>query len=182
MRLENWSLLMRRWEVAQVDALDARELRRWFPQQGHLLELLQVCTKEEVERMADTSLPLFGMHLRCTTYSLEACAIQPLQQPHEIESANESSIALIARLDAVRTSTAEACTFFGLSLEEAIWLQRFRPQELNLLARDSSMAMVPLASMEYFTTAAMPASPLTKTAQRTHYLAVTRSPAMQIQI
>lgn len=155
-RLENRSALLRRWRLKQSGALDdPRLLNRWFPGQRDLLDMLDALTREEVEQIADCGTPLFGLQLRCTDFSLDACATYSVSDTLEQESVQESFLALSARLDSVRTSMQQACLIFKLTHSEAGWLQRFCPQELQLLARDPSMVLTCMGSTEYFIAAAM---------------------------
>lgn len=150
-RFENSSLLKRRWRLMQSGVLDdPKVINRLFPGQRALLAILDVLSEEEVDAMADCGTPLFGFQLRCTEYSLQACANYPLRDGIDIESASESFLALAARLDAIRISVQQACLVFNLTVNEASWLSRFCPQELHLLARDPSMVLTPVASTEFF--------------------------------
>ncbi len=154
-RLENRSALLRRWSLLRSGALDdPRLLNRWFPGQRDLLDVLHALTREEVEQLADCGTPLFGLQFRCTDFSLDACATYTITDSLELQSVQESFLALSARLDAVRTSMQQACLIFNLAHSEAGWLQRYCPQELQLLARDPSMVLTSLASAEYFIAAA----------------------------
>lgn len=154
-RHENRSALLRRWRLKQAGALeDPRLVNRWFPGQRDLLEMLDVLSLEEVERIADCGAPLFTVPLRCTDFSLEACASYSLTDAFEQECVEESFLALSARLDSVRTCMQQGCLIFSLTYTEAAWLSSFCPQELHLLARDPSMVLTPAASSEYFIAAA----------------------------
>jgi hypothetical protein len=154
-RLENSSLLKRRWRLMQTGELDdPKVMNRLFPGQRQLLEILGVLTEDEVGRLADCGTPLYGLQFRCTEYSLQACADYPLRDSLDIAAASESFLALAARLDAIRTSVQQACLIFNMTGNQASWLSRFCPQELHLLARDPSMVLTPVASTEYFRAAA----------------------------
>lgn len=154
-RHENRSALLRRWRLKQDGRLeDPRVVNRWFPGQRGLLELLDVLSLEEVERLADCGAPLFAVPLRCTEFSLGACASYSLTDAFEQECVEESFLALSARLDSVRTCMQQGCLIFNLTYAEAAWLSSFCPQELHLLARDPSMVLTAAASSEYFIAAA----------------------------
>jgi hypothetical protein len=149
-RFENASALKRRWRLMQDGALDdPKDMKRLFPDQRDFMELLEVLSEEEVDSMADCGTPLFGFQFRCADYNLDALARNPLGDL-EAASCTEAFLALASRLDAIRTSVQQACLVFNLSVAEASWLSRFCPQELNLLARDRSMQLVPMASLQYF--------------------------------
>lgn len=153
--LENRSALLRRWRLARSGELsDPRAINRWFPKQRGLFELLAVLDQEDVEQIAATSSPLFGLQIRCTDFRLEACADYLINDRLEVESVEESFLALSARLDAIKTSMHQACLSYDMTHVEAIWLSRFCPQELRLLARDPALVMVQVASQEFFTAAA----------------------------
>ena len=175
--LENRWALLRRWRLVRAGLLsDARLVTRWFPGQRPLLDLLEVLDEADVERIADCGTPLFGLPLRCTDFSLEACAAFSCLEGIEQESVQESFLALSGRLDAVRTSLQQACVLFGMTHAEASWLSRYCPQELHLLARDPAMVLTPIASYEYYVAAAHADSQLSSS-ERTVLSAVSRRPA-----
>ena len=152
-RLENLHALMRRWRLAQSGALeDMRGTERLFPGQRDLLDLLSVCSEQEVLHMAKSATPLFGLRLRCTEFKLgDGGPVAP--DPVEAESHEESFVALTARLDAVRTDLEQARIVFGLSRAEAAWLSRYCPHELYALARDPAMVLAPAVHWDYFVAA-----------------------------
>lgn len=129
-------------------------MNRWFPRQRALFDLLEVMDQDQVEQLAETSWPLFGLQIRCTDFRLEACADYAINDALELEAVEESFLALSARLDGIKTSMHQACLSFDLTHVEAIWLSRFCPQELRLLARDPALVMLQVASQEFFTAAA----------------------------
>ena len=149
-RLENLSALTRRWQLARSGVLDhMRTTERLFPGQRNLLELLAVCSEEEVVNMADCATPLFTLKLRCTEFKLGASGART-DDAVEAESFEESFVALSSRLDAVRTDTEQARIIFGLTKAEALWLSRYCPHELYALARDPAMVLTQLVHLEYF--------------------------------
>jgi hypothetical protein len=153
--MENRTALMRRWRLVQSNALsDPRTMNRWFPGQRDLLDLLDVLSREDVEHLADCGTPLFALPLRCTEFSLDACASYSITDSLEVDSVQESFVALSARLDSVRTSLQQACLIFNLASSEANWLQKFCPHELQLLSRDPSMVLTMAVSKDYFIAAA----------------------------
>jgi hypothetical protein len=148
---ENRAALLRRWRLVRAGALeDPRLISRWFPRQRELLDLLDCLSEEEVETMAHVGHPLFGVSLRCTDFSLDACAAFSTSDALERDSVQESFLALGSRLDAARCDKTKACSTFNMTAAEADWLQRFCPLELHNLARDPSMVLAPIASAEYF--------------------------------
>lgn len=152
-RLENLNALMRRWRLAQSGALeDMRGTERLFPGQRDLLDLLAVCSEQEVLHMAQSATPLFGLRLRCTEFKLTDGATG-LPGAIEVEGQEESFVALTARLDAVRTDVEQARIVFGLSRAEANWLSRYCPHELCALARDPAMVLTPAVHWDYFVAA-----------------------------
>lgn len=172
-RLENLSALTRRWRLVQSGALDnVRLTERLFPGQRNLLEMLAVCSEEEVAQMADCATPLFGLKLRCIEFKLESFGLQ-LVDPIEAESFEESFVALTARLDAVRTDTEQARIVFSLTKAEALWLSRYCPHELYSLARDPSMVLAQVVHWDYFV--ASVTRSLSRE-QRTLFSAVSRRP------
>lgn len=149
-RLENLNALTRRWRLAQTGALETMRLtERLFPGQRNLLDLLAVCSEEEVAQMADCATALFGLKLRCTEFMLGNAGSQAVD-PIEAESFEESFVALAARLDAVRTDTEQARIVFSLTKAEALWLSRYCPHELYALARDPSMVLTQVVHWDYF--------------------------------
>lgn len=153
-RLENLNALARRWRLAQSGALDnVRATERLFPGQRNLLDLLAVSTQEEVMQMADCATPLFGLKLRCTDFKLDSMPGRPAD-PIEAESVEESFVALVARLDAVRTDMGQARIAFSMTKAEALWLSRYCPHELYALARDPAMVLAQVVHWDYFVAAA----------------------------
>ena len=171
-RLENLGALTRRWRLAQTGAFDnMRRTERLFPGQRNLLDLLAVCSEEEMARMADCTTPLFGLKLRCTAFKPDESASR-LVDPIEAESFEESFLALAARLDAVRTHIEQARIVFSLTKAEALWLSRYCPHELYALAREPSMVLAQAVHWDYFVAA------LTRSLgreQRTLFSAVSRN-------
>ena len=150
-RMENRSALFRRWQLMTSSSLtDPRLEKRLFPNQRDLLQMLQVMTEPEVEKMAECGTPLFCIQFRPTEFSLDACAHYPVSSPMEEAACDESFLALTARLDSIRTSFQQACLMFNLGRNEAAWLSSFCPQELRLLARDPAMVLVPAVNFAYF--------------------------------
>jgi hypothetical protein len=153
-RLENMNALARRWHLARSGALDnIRAIERIFPGQRNLLDLMATSTEEEVMQMADCSTPLFGLRLRCVDFELRSM-IDPLSDPIEAGSVEESFVALVTRLDAVRTDMGQARIAFSLTKQEALWLSRYCPYELHALARDPAMVLVQAVHWDYFVVAA----------------------------
>lgn len=172
-RLENLQALMRRWRLTQSGALeDMRGTERLFPGQRDLLDLLAVCSEQEVLHMAQSATPLFGLRLRCTEFKLADTASAPAD-PIEAQGQEESFVALTARLDAVRTDVEQARIVFGLSRAEAAWLSRWCPHELHALARDPAMVLAPAVHWDYFVAAVTRS--LTRE-QLTLFSAVSRNP------
>ena len=152
-RLENLNALMRRWRLARSGVLeDMRGTERLFPGQRDLLDLLAVCSEQEVLHMAQSATPLFGLRLRCTEFRLADGFAGPADAL-EAEGQDESFVALTARLDAVRTDVEQARIVFGLTRAEAAWLSRYCPHELYALARDPAMVLAPAVHWDYFVAA-----------------------------
>lgn len=172
-RLENLNALRRRWRLAQSGALeDMRGTERLFPGQRDLLDLLAVCSQQEVLHMAQSATPLFGLRLRCTEFKL-ADTVGAAADAIEAEGQEESFVALTARLDAVRTDVEQARIVFGLTRAEAAWLSRYCPHELYALARDPAMVLAPAVHWDYFVAAVTRG--LTRE-QLTLFSAVSRNP------
>lgn len=154
-RIENRTALLRRWHLKRTGQLgDPRVVNRWFPGQRDLLEILEVLDLAEVERIADCGVPLFGLQLRCTDFILDVYDDRAPIDLFEQGAVHESFVALMARLDCVRTSLQQACLTFNLTYSEASWLQRYCAHELQALARDPSLQLTPLVSPEFFVAAA----------------------------
>lgn len=175
-RLENLQALMRRWRLVQTGALDeVRCTGPLFPGQRDLLDFLAVATEAEILRIADCAIPLFGVNLRHAQRELGHFGEPP--GALQLESGEESFLALAARQDAVRTNTVQARIAFGLTRAEAMWLSRFCPHELYALARDPAMVLRQAVHWDYFVAAA--AGRLNRS-QRTLFSAVCRnSPASE---
>ncbi len=129
-----------------------RGTERLFPGQRDLLDLLAVCSEQEVLHMAQSATPLFGLRLRCTEFRLADGLAGPADAL-EAEGQEESFVALTARLDAVRTDVEQARIVFGLTRAEAAWLSRYCPHELYALARDPAMVLAPAVHWDYFVAA-----------------------------
>jgi hypothetical protein len=171
--LENLNALMRRWRLACSGALDNVLLtERLFPGQHDLLDLLAVCSEDDVEAMADCATPLFGLRLRCTDFKLTGLDRHQVDSM-QAESFEESFLALSARLDALRTDFEQARIVFSLTKAEAIWLSRYCPFELYALARDPSMVLAQVVHWGYFVACATRSL---NREQRTLFSAVTRRP------
>ena len=174
-RMENLQALLRRWRLAQSGALQQmRSTERLFPGQRDLLDLLAVCSQDEVLRMADITTPLFSPRLRCTEFKL-AGAVHTADDAVEAAGQEESFVALAARLDAVRTDLEQARIVYGFTRAEAGWLSRYCPHELHALARDPAMVLAQAVHGDYFVAA------LTRSlsrAQRTLFGAVARRPSL----
>lgn len=152
-RLENLTALVRRWRFARSSAFDGMrsgEVEQRFPGQRDLLDLLAVCTQEEVERMADCATPLFTLRLRCTPFKLSAYEVHGWSDPLEAESVQEAFLALSSRLDVIRTHLEQARIAYGMSTAEVNWLSRFSTHELYALAHDPSMVLSQAVRAGYF--------------------------------
>ncbi len=168
---ENHKALFRRWKIARsTELFDPRVLSRWFPGQRGLLDLLAVLSEEEVLRVADTKAPLFTMTLHD---GLRPAASAARVQPGEFEAANrqEAFMALSVRLDAIRTSTEQACVQFDMSASDANFLGRMGPHDLWDVAANPTAVLIPAASDQFFSVAA--AREMT-VAQRTLYMGVSK--------
>lgn len=152
-RLENLSALMRRWKFASspvFDGMRSGEVEQRFPGQRDLLDMLGVCTQEEVECMADCATPLFTLRLRCIPFKLSAYEVHGWSDHSEAESVQEGFLALSSRLDVTRTHTEQARIAYGMSTAEVNWLSRFSTHELYALAHDPAMVLWQAVTAGYF--------------------------------
>lgn len=126
-RLENAAALSRRAELAQEGMLEQQRpstLQRFFPGQRELLEVLAVASAEEQHRMANCSTPLFALRFRCTSFRLDLPGVRGWTDSLEGASIQETFMALVARLDVVRTGLEQARIVYGMTSEEANWLSK----------------------------------------------------------
>lgn len=153
-RAENASLLMRRWHLARAGMpSDPAVMDRWFPLQRGLFDLLAVMTEEEVQKVCDCGIPLFGVprvaHINPSDYIGAAAGSQ-----WEECNSEEVYMALTCRLDGLRTDRTNAAVVFDIMAAEAAAIARLSPFELRAVAKNPMMVMQPAASDQYFIAAA----------------------------
>ncbi|WP_240523426.1 hypothetical protein [Polaromonas sp. AER18D-145] len=168
---ENTFALMRRWKAATVDPIDdPRIMNRWFPGQRELFRILSVLTKEQVVDLADCRMPLFS--LRLPVVSSDGVFRKALPSSNfEAECLEEAALALVTRLDALRTSHTQGRILYDLNSAQANFFSRHSPRELYAVATDPAVGLIPASTDEFFTIAAM--SKLTSR-ERTVLAATTR--------
>lgn len=153
-RAENLALIMRRWHLAQNGQPEnPTVLDRWFPSQRNLMELLSVLDQEEAKQIADCGTPLFSLpriaHINPADYiGVVTTGVWECGNDEEVY------MALMSRLDALRTHRTNAVVNFDLAAAEAQAIAKLSPFELRAVARNPMMVMVPTASDQYFLAAA----------------------------
>lgn len=152
---ENSFALIMRWTLARNGTInDPRIMNRWFPSQTELFKILSVLTEQQVIDLADCSMPLFSLrlpsvandgvfHRRPPSTALEAACLE------------ESAIALVSRLDALRTGMTQACILFDVNSSQAAFISRHSSRELHAIASDPAVGLIPASTDEFFTVAAM---------------------------
>lgn len=146
---ENTQLLVRRWKYIRSGSLnDPREVARFFPGQRHLLDILSVVNEEKLIEIADASIPLFGLKLPPANIPNRFTKTNPTAL--ERDTTSENFIALLVRLDGIRTSSAQAAVLYDLSPQQVNLIQHCTPSQLQSLADDPQVGLYPLASDQYF--------------------------------
>ncbi len=152
-RDENASAILRRWSYAVNECADEGFSRQqqWFPGQRVLLEILSVMTRDRVLRMADCGLPLFTIRTPMvgSSSALPIQLIRPQDEMHA-QATQEAFVALMCRLDSLRTSATEAEILYDLPSAHANFINRHGPHELHSLASDPSVVLLPAVADEYF--------------------------------
>lgn len=152
---ENTFALVRRWRVATSDSIkDPRVMNRWFPGQRELFNILSVLNEDQVVHLADCGLPLFSLRLPSVANDGVFRRRSP-SSAFEVECLEESALALITRLDALRTSHTQGCVLFDLNSAQANFISRHSPRELHAIASDHAVGLIPASTDEFFTLAAM---------------------------
>ena len=150
-RDENASALLRRWEYALTNPLfDSSACQQWFPGQRPLLELLSVLSKDQVMDIADVGLPLFTVRTPVSSEFSTNRSLVPARDLLQQQAAEEVFIALMCRLDSLRTSVTQAQILYDLPPSHATFINRHGPVELRSIASDPSVVLLPSVAMEYF--------------------------------
>ena len=158
-RDENKCALLRRWSFATSElANDNRVCQQWFPGQRTLLEVLSVLSKEEVIELADCGLPLFSIRTPMAAQNGVFESHKP-KDAFQAEAIEEVFMALISRLDSLRTSHTQAVMLYDLQPAQASLISRHSPRELHVIATDPAVVLLPTGADEYFVIAS--ASPMT---------------------
>ena len=151
---ENKSALLRRWAFASTDlANDIRICQQWFPGQRALLEVLSVLNEEQVHDLADCGLPLFSVRPPIAAQN-DAFESHRPKDAFQAEAIEEVFMALISRLDSLRTSPTQAAMLFDLPSAQASLISRHSPRELHVIATDPAVVLLPTVADEYFLIAA----------------------------
>lgn len=149
-RDENMHALARRWKLAQSGLMDdSKMMQTWFPGQQDLFDILSVLTHEQVMRIADCSLPLFSLRL---PLGMNDCIFKPYvpKDPFEAEAHEEVFLALVSRLDGLRTSPTSLAVLYDMSPSVANFLNRHSARELHAIAGDRAVVLAPLVADEFF--------------------------------
>lgn len=154
-RDENVNALLRRWKLACSDSIDdPRVMNRWFPAQRELFSLLSVLSESQVHQLGDCGVPLFSLRLPSVANEAIFASSTPVTG-FEAECHEEAFMALVTRLDGLRTSFTQAATLFDLTSGQANMISRHSPRELHSLAGDPAVLLIPAAADEYFIHAGM---------------------------
>lgn len=149
-RDENRSALLRRWYFVASDlANDNRICQQWFPGQRTLLEVLSVLSKEEVFELAECGLPLFSIRTPMVAQNDVFETHEP-KNAFQAEAIEEVFMALISRLDGLRTSHTQAVMLYDLQPAQASLISRHSPRELHAIATDPAVLLLPTVADEYF--------------------------------
>lgn len=152
-RDENTSACLRRWSYAVHDrGQDVwGQQQQWFPGQRALLEILSVMTRDDVLRIADCGLPLFTIRAPMVGASagMPFEFISPQDAMHA-QATEESFVALLCRLDSMRTSATQAEILYDMPTAYAKFINRHGPHELYSIASDPSVVLLPAVADEYF--------------------------------
>jgi hypothetical protein len=148
---ENLRALQRRRGLVLAGLLDdPREADLHFGNQRRLLETLRVATDAEVTRMAAVPTALFMLPLRIDLPNLQAFRRFVPRDALETAAIEETFLALLNRLDALRADLPRARLYFDLSGAEAQWLADLTPAELEVLARDPLLRLRPAVGGDFF--------------------------------
>jgi hypothetical protein len=153
-RDENRHALLRRWRFSQSALADnVRLSQQWFPGQRTVLEVLSVLSEHEVQDLADCGLPLFAVRTPVATPNGSVNSQEPKDALHA-EAIEEVFMALMSRLDSLRTSHTQAAMLYDLQASQASLISRHSPRELHAVACDPAVVLLPSVSDEYFLIAA----------------------------
>ena len=149
-RDENKCALVRRWTFAKSElANDIRVCQQWFPGQRTLLDVLSVLSQEEAIKLADCGLPLFSIRTPIAAQNSEFENHKPKDAFHA-EAIEEVFMALISRLDGLRTSHTQAAMLYDLQPTQASFISRHSPRDLHVVAINPSVVLLPNVADEYF--------------------------------
>lgn len=151
---ENRSALLRRWSFTSTDMFnDTRICQQWFPGQRGVLDVLSVMDEAQVHEMADCRLPLFSVRAPIAANDGVFTSHAPQSEFH-VEASAEVFMALISRLDALRTSLTQAAMLYDLPTSQVSWISRHSLRELQAVASDPVAVLLPTVADEYFVIAA----------------------------
>ena len=154
-REENLNALLRRWTHAQQGYMDdAKVMQRWFPGQRELMCILSAISIEQCEELADCSLPLFTLRLPA---GLNEACYKPADATSgfEKEAYEEVFIALMTRLDGLRTQPDSMPMLYDMGNTLANSLGRLSTRQLLSLSSDPSVHLAPAVTDEYFVLSAV---------------------------
>ncbi len=153
-RDENRMAILRRREFAARQIVNENKIvEQCFPSQRALLELLCVLDEEQALELADCALPLFTIRLPFAEHANPKIQSQT-QEGVASPSAEEVAMALLSRLDSLRSAHVQAAMLYDLNSAQAAFIGRHTPRELNHIAKDPAVVLLPTVSDEYFQIAA----------------------------
>lgn len=149
-RDENKSAILRRWAFSCTEsANDNRVVQQYFPGQRTLLEVLSVLSEEQVHELADCGLPLFSVRTPMAAQNGIFDVHKP-KDSFQAEAIEEVFMALISRLDSLRTSPTQAAMLYDLQSAQASLISRHSPRELHAIASDPAVVLLPTVADDYF--------------------------------
>lgn len=143
---ENRQALTRRWHIAREveERYSPTELRTRFPGQADILATLALMHEEEVERVAQLTMPLFRLSARLMNrHDLVTPRAVVLQSELEAGNFQESVQALHMRQLAAARSSTDAAVVYGLKPGEITALLGYRVADLPPVARQPNFCLVP---------------------------------------
>lgn len=146
---ENQTALMRRWKMVNAGVIDQiRNLEQVFPGQRGLFDSLADMSAEEVAQMADCTMPIFSLRLPHIDLDMLADSRQDAGGG-DAGRPRENFFALLDRVDARRTDAMQASIIYD-SLSAVGRCTAFVARELEAVAADPGVSLVPCVSDEYF--------------------------------
>jgi len=149
-RAENKAMLLRRWKIAKSAVHeDVKTVNRWFAGQRAMLEILSVLDESKVLYIADCGTPLFSVQVP-RNFELLDFPDFTSRDAFEKDGQTEVFMALATRLDALRSTCAQACMLYNITPFDAKHLMRHGPHELLTMSTDPVTQILPAVSDAYF--------------------------------